>query len=500
MTRSRAKGDFAGREVLLCSSGTDAEIHAVCLILACLRENARQNGDRSIFREEACDESQRFSRKMDQSPRLKNIVIAPGETGTGVPEAAAGRHFSTRTPLGVAVAKGEPLAGVRDDAIDVVTIAARDADGHLRPLEQIDRDVEQAVEAAVRDGECLLHVLDTSKTGWGAPSLPLVRRLVARHGDRLTVVVDACQMRIDRSALAGYLREGFLVQITGSKTFGGPPFSGALIVPPPLAERFSRLETLPAGLLDYAAQAEWPASWKITRQLRRHCNAGLLLRWNAALREMRSFYEIPETARTDILRDLRDVVLTAMNDTPGIDPLPAPVPADTRCFENTGCPGWDGVQTIFPFRVRHRDEWLAGAPLTHERMKSLHRRLIADLSAVPALQTSERDGSLAAFPCHIGQPVELCKTPGSRSSALRFCTGANVVSRVFFDATLGGNVDERLERERQRIRRVFDKIGLVLDHWNEIDRFEAGGKTTESKEEAISLQQSAFSEELIADG
>jgi aromatic-L-amino-acid/L-tryptophan decarboxylase len=463
-----AKGDFVGTEVLLCSSGTDAEIHAVGLTSASSRG------------------------------KLTNIVIAPGETGTGVPDAAAGRHFSTRTPLGVAVAKGELLAGIRDDAIDVVTIAARDAEGNLQTLEQIDRDVEQAVETAVRDGECLLHVLDASKTGWGAPGLPLVRRLVARHGERLTVVVDACQMRIDRNALGGYLGEGFLVQITGSKTFGGPPFSGALIVPPRLAERFSRLETLPAGLLDYAAQAEWPASWKITRQLRLHCNAGLLLRWNAALREMRSFYEVPETARTEILRDLRDVVLAAMNDTPGIDPLPSPVPDRG---EDSAADGWDGVQTIFPFRVRHRDEWLGGAPLTHEQMKSLHRRLIADLSAVPALQTSERDRSLAAFKCHIGQPVELCKTPGSRRSALRFCTGANVVSRVFFDATLGSDVDERLDRERQRIRRVFDKIGLVLDHWNEIEQFEAGANSAESnRDEAVSLQQSAFSEELIADG
>jgi hypothetical protein len=451
--------------LLLCSSGTDAEIHAVCLTAA-------------------------------SSPgRLTNIVIAPDETGTGVPDAAAGRHFSTRTPLGAAVRKGEPLTGFPSDAIDVVTVDARDADGDLRSPEQIDRDVERAVESAVRNGHCLLHVLDASKTGWAAPSRPLVRRLAARHGERLTVVVDACQMRLDRKELVDDLREGFLVQITGSKTFGGPPFSGALLVPPRLAERYSRLETLPAGLVDYAARAEWPSDWRVREQWGDHCNAGLLLRWSAAVREMRSYYEVPEHLRTEILRDLRNVVLDAMNGTPGIESLPATPDGCVAAAPSRAAPVSDRVQTIFPFRVRHRDEWLGGAPLTHEQMKSLHRRLTADLTAVPALRrSSERDRSLAAFQCHVGQPVELCKTPGRRSSALRFCTGANVVSRVCFDATLGGNLDERLDRERQRIRRVFEKIGLILDRWNDIEQFETNG------EAAVSFLPSAVSHELIAEG
>ncbi|HSQ58166.1 MAG TPA: pyridoxal-dependent decarboxylase [Gemmata sp.] len=444
--------ELPGTEVILCSSGTDAELHSVCLTAGA-------------------------------SPhKLINIVIAPDETGTGVPEAAAGRHFSTRTPFGMSVKKGELVRGCRAEAIDVITVEPRDAAGSLRSIEAIDRDVEAKVESAVRHGQCLLHVLDVSKTGWGAPSLPAVKKLAERFGDRLTVVVDACQARLDRVALGDYLRAGYLVQITGSKTFGGPPFSGALLVPPRLAARFARIEQLPAGLREYAARSEWPADWKCAELFPDLCNAGLLLRWTAAIREMRSFYNIPDDVRTAILRELRDTIACAIEASPEVVELPSRV-LDRGELSLPEC--WDRVQTIFPFRVRHREGWRRAAFLTHDEMKSLHSRLNADLSSLPGLHLTDSEAALAAFVCHLGQPVELARTLAGRTSALRFCTGANVVSRIAFDAALGRHPEDRLACERDRIRRVFAKIALILDRWTDLDRAEHERSRNELQTETL---------------
>ena len=43
-------------------------------------------------------------------------------------------------------------------------------------------------------------------------------------------------MRLGRTRLQKYLDRGYLVLVTGSKFFTGPPFSGALLVPSALAQ------------------------------------------------------------------------------------------------------------------------------------------------------------------------------------------------------------------------------------------------------------------------
>ena len=58
------------------TSGTDAELFAVCLLLG------------------------------STDKPLTNIVIAPDETGRGVVFAAKGCHFSDTTPMGIPVQKG----------------------------------------------------------------------------------------------------------------------------------------------------------------------------------------------------------------------------------------------------------------------------------------------------------------------------------------------------------------------------------------------------------
>jgi selenocysteine lyase/cysteine desulfurase len=92
-----------------------------------------------------------------------------------------------------------------------------------------------------------------------------------RFGDRVEVLIDACQFRIAPATLAAYLAQGFLVAITGSKFLGGPTFSGALLVPPQAAERLSARLPHP-GLRAYSARAEWPPAWVAAAALTEQTN------------------------------------------------------------------------------------------------------------------------------------------------------------------------------------------------------------------------------------
>ena len=114
-----------------------------------------------------------------------------------------------------------------------------------------------------RDGaRVLLQIMDSSKLGWRAPSEACLDEIARRWPDKVLVVVDACQMRLGRRRLRSYLDRGYMVLITGSKFFGGPAFSGALLVPSRLvaiarrAARGSRRD-----FVDYASRSDWPKRW-----------------------------------------------------------------------------------------------------------------------------------------------------------------------------------------------------------------------------------------------
>ena len=134
---------------------------------------------------------------------LVNILLASVEVGSGTVPAAGGMQFDTQTPLGARVRAGSPVAGLPLDRASLVTVPVRDERGAVRPVADIDRDVLAPVREAVGKGSrVLLHLLDSSKTGMGAPGFPAVRAIQAEFGERVSVVVDTAQMRLSRAVLA----------------------------------------------------------------------------------------------------------------------------------------------------------------------------------------------------------------------------------------------------------------------------------------------------------
>jgi hypothetical protein len=310
---------------------------------------------------------------------MTSILVSPSETGSGVPDAVQGRHFASSAPTGRVVSKGQAIDGLQSNAT-LVTIGLRAADGTPRLDTDIAADCETAVRAGLLGGRVVLHAIDGSKTGLTAPDRRTCQRLANVFGDRLDIVIDACQARIEPAMVRWYLQQGFPVLVTGSKFFGAPGFCGAVLFPQDRLRRISRDGRLPPGLAAYARLQGGFGS--------RRC-PGLVLRWTAALHEMAEFRALPPDAVRRTLIQFGQSIERALSSDDRLRVVSAPRP-DGR--------GWSDCRSVFTFAARGQSDWMAPAEL-----RGLYRALASDVSAA----YSSGHGGIAAARCQVGQPVEL---------------------------------------------------------------------------------------------
>jgi hypothetical protein len=415
--------------VVLTPSGTDAELAAVAVAIL---------GAPSV--------------------PLTNVVLASEETGSGVPLAVAGRHFATLTARGAAVNKGAHIEGFPGD-LELLPVRARTDGGRIRPAPEVNDECARSVAAALDRGRrVLLHLMDQSKTG--VLALADVDALGAPR-KKLDVVVDSCQARLAAATVRRYLERGFMVSVTGSKFFTGPPFSGALLLPPTIARRLDDAAPgLPRGLAQYFGRYDWPESAAACACLAADANVGLNLRWEAALAEMRAFAAVdPREARAildafarrvgDGIRSTADLLLH--------DATP-PQRADRG-------DDWDTVPTIFTFSILRQTD-RGRSPLGPEDAHRVYVWLNSDLSGCLPARAPSDERALASRQFHIGQPVTVLGPSGQPSGALRISAGARLVSgepslaHVEVKARLAGEIEDALG--------ALAKISLILRHWDAI--------------------------------
>lgn len=408
--------DSAGLEIVFAASGTD--LHLIAAQLA--------GG-------------------IESSPTLA-VMVDPAETGSGVPAALAGRHFSTLAALGDAVGEGLAIKG--GGALEVVTVPIRKADGSPREAAALDAEVASLVMPAAASGRrVLLTLVDQSKTGLIAPSVGCVAMLARRLPDSVDVLVDACQFRIAPRTLRAYLEHGFMVALTGSKFLTGPSFAGALLIPSVVAKRLLG-RPLSGALLAYSSRADWPQSCEAAGSLDNVANFGLLLRWEAALQELRAFRQLPESEVESFLRAFAQAVRNRLIS----DPLFAPLPVsefDRRPLVDAV--GWDLVQTIFAFVLYHPETPAGKRPLSMDETAQVYRLLQVDLSDSGQLGGH---GDVASLRCQLGQPVECGYRDGMPVAALRLCASARLIT----DASAGGDASAVIEKALA----ALDKTALII--------------------------------------
>ena len=419
--------------VVLAASGTDAELMALALAAAA--------EDRPVT----------------------NILLAPEETGSGVPVAARGRHFALETALGGSVTKGDTVSGFSDDT-RLVTIAVRGSDGGVRPAAEVDAACAAAVVTALADGRRpVLHVLDVSKTGLRAPSMDCVMALATRYGMAMDVVVDACQTRLNPGTVRDYIGRGWIVQITGSKFFTGPPFSGALLALAAVAARLAA-RPLPAGLALYSGRPEWPRAQRGLNSLLPAGNHGLITRWQAALAEMQAFADVPAARRRAVLHRFVGHVDRCISETKGLVVVNHQPPGESPV-------DWDATGTILCFAIERSalgtsdsDSPEAGdGYLDLVLSRKIYVWLNADLWPTLEGLTAATDQPVLRRRCHVGQPVSVAIS-GKPAAALRVSAGARLVSGEPSLRHL--DPDERLERELSDVTMLFQKLTLILRYFD----------------------------------
>ncbi len=274
-------------EAILCPSGTDALLTAARLLAA------EQNG----------------------AP-MTAILPSASETGTGVPLAAAGRVFDG------------PRQGQAFTDADIGTkeVALRAPDGTPLPADKVDAAFAAAASGA--RGRAVVYLTYGTKTGLIAPHNPPAGA---------EVIVDACQARIDPARVAAFLRLGWPVVVTGSKFFGGPAFSGAVLFP---VARRARLRPVDTAV-------------------------GTVLRWTAAIESMQRFVAVAGTAAA-FIDERGDAIRSAIESNPALVPIGGLCPADQPAAGKH----WADRPSVITFGVRG-----GGGLLSMTELQPIYRRL-----------------------------------------------------------------------------------------------------------------------------
>jgi hypothetical protein len=407
-------------EIVFSPSGTDSQLHALALMRALLGE------------------------------RLTTIVVASDQTGSGTPATARGHHFSSRTAGGMSVRKDMPIAGLAGDSI---VLRLRD-DTEIAPRADYAQTVLDAVKAVVARGHAaMLQIMDSSKLGWRAPDQDCLDTIARRWPGRVQIVVDACQMRLGRRRLRGYLDRGAMVLITGSKFYGGPAFSGALLVPGMLSRALQRCGTIADGLFDYVGRSDWPMGWTALRaRSMARSNLGQWLRWEAALAEIAAYYQVPNGFRAFALRELGQAIEGRLIQSPALRPVM--IRRGDVADEEFASP------TIFPFALQHHGESLAA-----DDCQQVYRALRRDMSGMVGRDV--RDRAIAAQCCLIGQPVRIERPEAAPTAVLRLCIGARQVTETWnSDAEVARR---SLDREIGRLTDVVAKTELLVSDVSSLD-------------------------------
>lgn len=400
----------AGTELVLMPSGTDAEY--LCLLLAMGPERHR----------------------------VCNIVIGPREVGSGTTNSAEALYFDELVPSGEHRDPGAPIDEEVAERVLLQTVPVRDAAGRPRPEEEIDAQVASIAAAQVAAGRrVLLHVVAHNKTGMHAPSLVQVEQLKRRFGDDLLVVVDAAQGRFSRRGLVEILRKGYMVIVTGSKFYGGPPFAGGVLIPPNLNPVAQGIDAFPPGMGDFLTQAQVPTAWtQLRASLPRPGNPGLLLRWEAALSEIRDYYATPSQLRLRVLRTFEALVPEIISGSPFIDfdtVDPLVISDDTeRLLESK--------TTVFPFTVKRPDS--DHGHYNKAELTRIYHWLNDDCSALAGeLDPTDRRDLAPKF--HIGQPVAIGRDSSDGPAVLRIALGGVLLSEIAQNLARGDTIEQRFE-------------------------------------------------------
>ena len=163
------------------------------------------------------------------------------------------------------------------------------------------------------------------------------------------MVVDACQMRLRAAGSAPISIAAIWCWSRARNFSAGRPSAARCWCRRGCRQALAATEGSAAGLADYASRSDWPKRWTALRaRFASRANFGQWLRWEAALEEIRAYYEVPAAFRAMALREL----------SAGIESLIALSPSLRLIGAGAGTSVADDEEfreaTIFPFTIERQ--------------------------------------------------------------------------------------------------------------------------------------------------
>jgi len=400
-----------GSQVVIVPSGSDAE-YVPALIARTLRPDAK----------------------------ITSGVVQLREIGAGSAPAAMGRYFSTHAPLIGRIPDGlEYLAGF--EGISGMITSAREPDGSVvKSSDEMRAFVETALSRGLFP---IAHGVFGGKTGIRDDTMPAS----LDGGSTSLGVVDACQGRFSRKELHEWLSQDSLVLFTGSKFYQAPPFCGAVIIPPRIAEK---LRDSPApkprhmfsrrGLGGFLTDKELPDClhhWAPLLADEDSNNVGLALRWEAGLAGMEALASFSDEKRVREATDEWARSVSAMVQSEQL--------LDPWCVE----------RSIVSIRIAKKDGWF-----NMDELRDIYRWMSMDISNMIPGATPE-EVSVLSKPAYIGQPVEVSET----FAIVRIALGVESLLAYL------NNEAKTLEEDRL----ATQKLALIARHFDALKMHEEDG-------------------------
>jgi len=354
------------------------------------------------------------------------------EIGAGSAPAAAGKYFSTHAPLvGRLSADATTLAGF--EGVEGVEIVARERCGTAIDAA---REMDDFIIHSLSNGSFpIVHGVFGGKTGLRDSKMPGSME----KGEKSLGIVDACQGRFSRDELREWLDQDSLVLFTSSKFYQAPPFCGAVIVSPRIAEKL-REAPVPAnkdifsidGLGGFMTEKELPdcmSHWKPFLRKDGFNNVGLVLRWEAGLAGMEALAHVSDEKRTEAVDEWAESVSSMVN---------SEVMLDSWCVE----------RSIVSIRISKGSGWL-----NMNELRDLYRWMSMDVSSLVKDATMEEKEALSK-PAYIGQPVDVSESHG----IVRIALGVDSLLSYLDDKARTLNEDQLTVKKLAAIARHFETL------------------------------------------
>jgi len=323
------------------------------------------------------------------------------------------------------------LAGF--DNVEGVEIVARAKDGAVIDAS---REMDDFVlHSLSKDSYPIVHGVFGGKTGLRDKKMPGS----LESGEKSLGVVDACQGRFSQDELKEWLEQDSLVLFTASKFYQAPPFCGAVIIPPRIAQKL-RDAPVPEpkamfgldGLGGFLTEKELPdcvAHWKPLLRKEGTNNLGLALRWEAGLAGMEALDHVPDHKRTHAINAWAASVSSMVN-------------------RETMLDAWCVERSIVSIRVAKDGGWRSMSEL-----RDLYRWMSMDVASLVKDATPDEKQALSK-PAYIGQPVDVSES----HAIVRIALGVDSLLSYLDDENKALDEDLQTVKKLAAIAKHFDTL------------------------------------------